>query len=75
MHAYGWIRNHTASENADPNGDGVFDLSDPIYVLLYLFFANGPPVGWRDRDFDGVAEPTCRLAPATVCASANAVCQ
>jgi hypothetical protein len=28
----------------DVNGSGVVDLSDPVFLLQYLFHAGGPPV-------------------------------
>jgi hypothetical protein len=37
-----------AGENGDANGDGVLDLSDPIYLLRYLFQEGPAPVACAD---------------------------
>lgn len=37
-----------AGENGDANGDGVLDLSDPIYLLRYLFQEGPGPVACAD---------------------------
>ena len=30
-------------DSADSNDDGILDISDPVYLLFYLFIANSPP--------------------------------
>ena len=34
----------TASQNGDVNGDGLFDITDPVAMLLYLFAGGDEPV-------------------------------
>ncbi len=37
-----------ATENGDVNGDGMIDVSDAVYTLLYLFKGGDPPVACAD---------------------------
>lgn len=60
---------------ADSNGDGSIDLSDLVYVLLYLFSGGQHPFGWRDQNLDGIADVTCRGAPVEDCLESHASCQ
>ena len=59
----------------DANGDGFLDLSDLVYVLLYLFNGGHHPFGWRDQNLDGTADVTCRPAPVDECLESHASCE
>lgn len=60
---------------ADANGDGEIDISDLVFVLLYLFSGGYHPFGWEDQDFDGTADMTCHSAPVEDCLESHPACE
>jgi hypothetical protein len=57
-----------ASQNGDVNGDGLFDITDSLYMLFYLFGEGDPPVACAQAvptDLRALTMAVERIADAT----------